>query len=191
VHVNIALIVKFMENYFFRPVDLAPVKRQDQPVNDDFLFDQGPTKGLGKIRFHDYAEVFERFDLPNVAVFRDQAAGFKAMLASEPPTEAQMSDTDWLLAVGEIFTLIVYSQLVLENAEIYEVEDDLVDQIFDVAVRDLSRFAVDLYGRAGTTEEQAKHCLEMVRRPAQGEARSRRIWEQQVYPLRNSYQLAE
>ena len=52
VHVNIALIVKFMANYFFAPGDYAEVPRQDQASNDDFLFAQGPTKGLGKIRFH-------------------------------------------------------------------------------------------------------------------------------------------
>ncbi len=191
VHVNIALIVKFMENYFFRPADLPPVERRDQPVNDDFLFDQGPTKGLGKIRFHDYARVFGRFDLPNVAVFAEQASTFKAMLAQEPPTEAQSRDTDWLLAVGEIFTLIVYAQLVLENAEIYETDLDLVDQIFDVAVRDLSRFAVDLFGKPGTTPEQAKHCLEMIRKPAEGEERFRRVWEGHVYALRDAYEMAE
>ncbi len=191
VHVNIALIVKFMENYFFRPADLPPVERRDQPVNDDFLFDQGPTKGLGKIRFHDYARVFGRFDLPNVAVFAEQASTFKAMLAQEPPTEAQSRDTDWLLAVGEIFTLIVYAQLVLENAEIYETDMDLVDQIFDVAVRDLSRFAVDLFGKPGTTPEQAKHCLEMIRKPAEGEERFRRVWEGHVYALRDAYEMAE
>ncbi len=191
VHVNIALIVKFMENYFFRPADLPPVERRDQPVNDDFLFDQGPTKGLGKIRFHDYARVFGRFGLPNVAVFAEQASTFKAMLAQEPPTEAQSRDTDWLLAVGEIFTLIVYAQLVLENAEIYETDMDLVDQIFDVAVRDLSRFAVDLFGKPGTTPEQAKHCLEMIRKPAEGEERFRRVWEGHVYALRDAYEMAE
>ena len=51
VHVNIALIVKFMPNYFFNPADYPPVPRRDEPVNDDFLFHQGPAKGLGQIQF--------------------------------------------------------------------------------------------------------------------------------------------
>jgi acyl-CoA dehydrogenase len=191
VHVNIALIVKFMENYFFHPADLPAVGRRDDAANDGFLFDQGPTRGLGKIRFHDYAPVFARFDLPNVAVFTEQAEVFKAMLGEQPPTEAQSKDTDWLLAVGEIFTLIVYAQLVLENAEIYDIEDDLVDQIFDVAVRDFSRFAVDLHGKPATTSEQGKHCLAMIRKPAADDARFQRIWQDYVYAQRDAYEMAE
>ncbi|MEA2023091.1 MAG: acyl-CoA dehydrogenase [Actinomycetota bacterium] len=191
VHVNIALIVKFMKNYFFAPTDLPAVGRRNDAANDDFLFDQGPTKGLGGIQFHDYAPIFERFDLPNVKVFAEQTATFKAMLAAQPPTEAQSKDTDWLLAVGEIFTLIVYAQLVLENAEIYGIEQDLVDEIFDVTVRDFSAFAVELHGKAATTAEQGEFCMAMIRKPAQDDARYQRVWRDHVYAQRDAYEMAE
>ena len=59
VHVNIALIVKFMANYFFFPKDYSQLPRQDSASNDDFLFHQGPAKGLSKIQFHDYSTIFE------------------------------------------------------------------------------------------------------------------------------------
>jgi acyl-CoA dehydrogenase len=191
VHVNIALIVKFMRNYFFNPADLPEVGQRNDAANDSFLFDQGPTKGLGTIQFHDYAPIFERFDLPNVKVFAEQAEVFKAMLAAQPPTESQSRDTDWLLAVGEIFTLIVYAQLVLENAEIYGIERDLIDEIFDVTVRDLSAFAVELHGKAATTSEQGEYCMEMIRKPAQDDARYQRVWENHVYAQRDAYTMAE
>jgi acyl-CoA dehydrogenase len=191
VHVNIALIVKFMKNYFFLPADLPEVGQRNDDANDSFLFDQGPTKGLGTIQFHDYAPIFERFDLPNVKVFAEQAEVFKAMLAAQPPTEAQSKDTDWLLALGEIFTLIVYAQLVLENAEIHGIDRDLVDEIFDVTVRDFSAFAVDLYGKAATTSERGEYCMEMIRKPAQDDARYQRVWENHVYAQRDAYTMAE
>jgi acyl-CoA dehydrogenase len=191
VHVNIALIVKFMQNYFFNSVDLPVVGRRDEAANDDFLFDQGPTRGLGKIRFHDYGPIFARFDLPNVNLFIEQTEIFKSMLVKASPTKEQVSDTDWLLAVGEVFTLVVYCQLVLENAEIYGIEDDLIDQIFDVAVRDFSRFAVDLNGRAATTSEQSEFCLAMIRRPVRDDERSNRIWNDHVYAQRDAYEMAE
>jgi acyl-CoA dehydrogenase len=189
VHVNIALIVKFMENYFFHPADLPPIPRRDDDANDDFLFDQGPTRGLRKIRFHDYRPTFERSTVPNVAVFAEQAETFKQMLTAHPPTEAQTKDTDWLLAVGELFTLVVYGQLVLENAEIYGIEDDLIDEIFDVNIRDFSRFAVGLYHKAGTTPEQGQFCMEMIRKPVDDEARYRRVWEDHVYAQRDAYEM--
>jgi acyl-CoA dehydrogenase len=189
VHVNIALIVKFMENYFFNPADLPPVPRRDDAANDDFLFDQGPTRGLRKIRFHDYRPTFERSTVPNVAVFAEQAETFKQMLAAHPPTADQTKDTDWLLAVGELFTLVVYAQLVLENAGIYGIDADLVDEIFDVNIRDFSRFAVGLYDKAGTTPEQGEYCMKMIRKPVDDEARYRRVWEDHVYAQRDAYEM--
>ena len=92
VHVNIALIVKFMPNYFFNPEEHPEIPRRDDAANDDFLFDQGPTKGLGHIRFHDYEPVFAGFDLPNVNVFREQTAQFKEMLAEATPGDSQAND---------------------------------------------------------------------------------------------------
>jgi len=189
VHVNIALIVKFMANYFFKPAECPDIPRRNDPRNDDFLFDQGPTRGLGKIRFHDYGPIFDRFDLANVRLFREQIEVLKEMLAKAPPDEAQLRDTDFLLAVGEIFTLVVYAQLALENAEIYEIEPTLVDQIFDVLVRDFSRFAVQLFGKPSTTPAQVESCLAMIRKPAVNEARYDRVWQEQVYALRDAYEM--
>jgi len=187
VHVNIALIVKFMENYFFHPVDLPPVPRRDDPANDDFLFHQGPARGLGKIRFHDFRPVFDRWDLPNVRLFQEQTRALEQMLMMATPTKEQAADVDFLLALGEIFTLVVYAQLFLENAAIHEVDRDLVDQVFDVLVRDFSRFAVILQGKPTTTPAQAEHCLQMLRRPVPDPVRYARVWEQQVFALRDAY----
>src|SRR4030042_939700 len=53
VHVNMALVVKFMQNYFFNPKGFPKVPRRNDASNDDGLFNQGPTKGLGKVQFHD------------------------------------------------------------------------------------------------------------------------------------------
>ena len=190
VHVNIALIVKFIQNYFFNPADDLPViGRRDEAANDDFLFDQGPTRGLGKIRFGDWSEVFGRFDQPNVALFTEQAEGFKAMLAAEPPNAEQTKDTDWLLAVGEMFTLIVYAQLVLENAEIYDIDPDLTDEIFDVYVRDFSRFATQLHTNAATTPEQGTHALELIRKPVADPARYQRVRETHVHAKRDTCEM--
>jgi len=43
VHVNIALIVKFMANYFFQPAELPEIPRRDDAANDAFLFVHVPT----------------------------------------------------------------------------------------------------------------------------------------------------
>lgn len=190
VHVNIALIVKFMPNYFFNPAAYPAVPRRDDAVNDDFLFNQGPARGLGKIRFHDYNPVFDRFDLPNVNVFKEQVVVFKELLARATPSEAQVRDTDFILAVGELFAQVVYAQLILENAEIYQVPAGLVDQIFDFMVRDVSRYALQLYSKPGSTEPQMAFCQRMLRKPAFDAARYQGVW-QEVFGLRDAYAMRE
>jgi len=187
VHVNVALILKFIANYFFKPAKFAVVAKQSEPINDAFLFNQGPTRGLGKIRFHDYRIAYNRVDLPNVKKFKKQVRLLKLLLLIAKPNQAQRKDIDFLLTLGEIFTLVVYGQLILENAEIYEIEDDLVDQIFDFMVRDFSRFALQLYSKTSSTVTQMRLCKMMVRKPAEENDRFSRVWKNHVYALKDQY----
>jgi len=189
VHVNIALIVKFMPNFFFAAGEFAPVATQSQAVNDDFLFHQGGTKGLGQIQFHDYRKAFEGVNLPNVRRFAEQAEVFRELLASDPPGPDQMKDVAFLLAGGEIFALVVYAQLILENAPFYGISDDLLDQIFDFMVRDMSRFALQLYSQPSSTEKQMACCQRMIRKAVHDQARYQRVWEAEVAPLSGAYEM--
>jgi len=186
VHVNIALIVKFMPNYFFNPMEYPEIPRRQDARNDDFLFEQGPASGLGKIRFHDYNRIFESHPLANINIFWEQVQVFKELLAFATPDENQQKDVDFLLALGEIFTLVVYAQLVLENASIYNIPDDLLDQIFEHMVRDLSRHALNLHNKPSSTSKQMELCLRMLRKPARDESRFGKIW-QEVHALKDAY----
>lgn len=189
VHVNIALIIKFMPNYFFNPGTFQEVPQQNEARNDDFLFQQGPARGLGKIQFHDYAPAYAHYDLPNVNLFKEQIALFKESLVAAPPTKEQQKDIDLLLSIGELFTLVVYGQLVLENARIYAVDGDLVDQIFDFMVRDFSKFALQTLSKPSATPAQVDYCRKMIMKPAFDAARYNRVWSDQVLPLKDAYEM--
>jgi acyl-CoA dehydrogenase len=189
VHVNIALILKFMVNYFFNSTEYANIGQRSEPKNDDYLFQQGPAKGMGDIRFHDYNIAYSDWDLPNVNILREQAAVFSEMLVVAPPDEGQRRDTDFLLTVGEIFTLVAYGQLILENARIYDVSADIVDQIFDCFVRDFSKFALQLYSKPSCNEQQAARCLKMIRKPAVDDERYERVWRDYVHALKGAYEM--
>ncbi len=191
VHVNIALILKFMPNYFFNPGEYAFVGTQDTPHNDDFLFNQGPAKGLGKIQFHDYRPVYDSFDLPNVSIFKEQIALFKESLAMATPGSEQQRNTDFLMSLGELFTLVVYGQLILENARLYQIEDDLVDQIFDFLVRDFAKFALQLYSKQSSTPKQMEYYQKMLKKPAANPERYQRIWQDHVLAAKNAYEMNE
>ncbi len=177
VHVNVALIIKFMANYLFNPKPFDPVPTVDDPRDDSFLFEQGPTKGLGKIQFHDYNLAYDAWDLPNVNVFKEQISVFKQALMMAPPDKAQQRDIDFLLSVGDIFTQIAYGQLILENAKLMNVDPNLVDQIFDFMVRDFSKHALSVYLKPSSSEAQKDFCMKMIRKPIADAERYGKIWE--------------
>ena len=192
VHVNMALVLKFLPSYLLQPTTLPEVPRRRDAADDDFLFHQGPARGLGKVRFADWRTPYDAFaDVPNVAVFREQADGLVELVRHDGPDADQAKDLDLLLALGELFTLVVYGQLILEQVMSTGMDShmaDLVDQIFDVLVRDFSAYAVDLHGKASSTKAQQAWALEHVRKPAAGTGRYDRVW-QQVCDLSGAYEM--
>ncbi|MGN9779412.1 acyl-CoA dehydrogenase family protein [Micromonospora sp. H33] len=189
VHVNLALILKFMPNYLFRPTAYPPAPTRHDPADDEFLFQQGPARGLSAIRFHDWRTPYDAHaHLPNVARFREQADGLAALLAAHAPDETQQRDLDFLLTLGQLFALVVYGQLILEQAKLTCLDADLLDEIFDLLVRDFSGYATELHGKAATSDEQAAWALAQVRRPVRDTERTARIWER-VAALAGAYEM--
>ena len=187
VHVNMALIIKFTANYFFNPDEFSEIPRRNDPVNDDFLFNQGPTKGLGKIRFHDFNIAYNSVNLPNINIFKEQIEVLKEFLIKAKPSKEQSQDLDLLLSLGELFTLVVYGQLIIEKAKIENLEDDLLEQIFDFMIRDFSKYALQIYSKTGSTEAQMELCLKMIKKPMADVKRFQNIWHNDVKVLNNSY----
>jgi len=189
VHVNMALVLKFMANYLFAPEAFAPVPERRDAADDEFLFRQGPARGLSKIRFHDWQVAYAEFaHVPNVARFSEQAAGLRALLETAPPAEDQATDLDFLLTLGELFTLVVYGHLILERAKQKALDADVLDQIFDVFERDWSAYATALHGKASSTEKQQAWALDAVRKPVVDEPRAARVFER-VRALAGAYEM--
>ncbi|GAA2674857.1 acyl-CoA dehydrogenase family protein [Actinoplanes palleronii] len=189
VHVNLALILKFMPNYLFNAASFEPVPTRHDPADDEFLFRQGPARGLGAIRFHDWRAAYDRSaGVPNVARFRQQADGLCTLLLQHAPSEEQQKDLDFLLSVGQLFALVVYGHLILEQAELTGLDQVLLDEIFAVLVRDFAQYATDLHGKTATTDEQAAWALGQVLRPVADEARTAAVWEQ-VLSLVGAYEM--
>jgi acyl-CoA dehydrogenase len=189
VHVNMALIVKFMANYFFNPGTFPEIGRETTPVNDDFLFEQGPTRGLGKIQFHDFRIAYDSLDLPNLAIFKEQIGVLEQLLLNASPDAGQQKDIDFLLTLGEMFTLVAYGQLLIEKAKMDAVADDLMDQIFDFMVRDFSEYALQLLSKPSSSEAQINLCRQMMRKPVVDAQRFERVWSKHVYALVDAYEM--
>lgn len=189
VHVNMALIIKFMANYFFNPGEFPEIEKRDDAVCDEFLFNQGPTRGLGKIQFHDFNIAYNSVDLPNVNIFKEQIAILQEMLLKATPDKNQAKNMDFLLYLGEMFTLVAYGQLIIEKFNMDQFEEDLLEQIFDFMVRDFSENALKLYSKTDTTDIQMDYCQKIIKKPARDTERFSRIWGKHIISLKDSYEM--
>ena len=140
VHVNMALVLKFMANYLFNPAEYPPVPQRRDAADDEFLFRQGPAQGPRK-------DPVQRLARGVRAVRRRperrplHGAGRGPRHAARAPRRQSRSsrrELGFLLTLGELFTLVAYGQLILEQAALTGVDADTIDAIFDVLVRDFS-----------------------------------------------------
>jgi alkylation response protein AidB-like acyl-CoA dehydrogenase len=188
VHVNRALTLKFLPQYLFGGAELSAPPVRKEAADDAFLFDQGPTRGLGKIAFPDWRPLFDTFaHVPNVGVFRQQANALVALPQEAPLTPDQMSaDLDFQQSLSQLFTLIPYAQLILEQAQIDEIAQDIVDLVFETLVRDFSTTAIELHGKDSSTDAQQTWALASVRKPVVDAERRDRVYSE-VRALADAY----
>ncbi len=184
VHVNIALVLKFMPAYLGATMggaaDYPEVPVRQDAADDAYLFQQGPASGLSKIRFNDPRPATDRFaHLPNVKVFLDQSAALADLVMQAPPSADQQKDLDYLQVLGQLFTQVVYAQLICENAalamdgqprassvsDLSGLTEAHVDRMFAVFVQDMAEQAVALHGQASATDQQRQLALALVKAP--------------------------
>jgi len=178
-----------MANYFFNPGEFPEIPYRNDPKNDDFLFNQGRTRGLGKIQFHDYNKAYGDVNLKNVDIFKEQIELLKEFLTIAAPSAEQAKNIDFLLSLGELFTLVVYGQLLLEKYKMENLDNDLMEQIFDFMIRDFSKFALQMYSKPDSTDKQMELCMKMVKKPFVDNERFQGFVENVVYALKDTYEM--
>lgn len=153
-----------------------PPRRRDT-ADDTYLWNQGPAQGLDKVTFHDWRAVYAEWShLPNVKLLLEQVDAFQSLLGAAPLDKKQMRDLDLLLVIGDIFTTVAYGDLILQQSKIWNVDNDLVDSIFEVLVGDVSAHAVTLVRKPSLTTAQVKAANAIQRRPAFDAERTDRVW---------------
>ena len=185
-HVNMALIIKFIQNYFFKPTDYPEIPRQMGMDDDAYLFQQTSGK-LGDVKFPAYDRPYGGIELSNVKIFKSQVEDFKQLLMKAPPTPEQSKNVDFLLAGGELFTLIAYAQLILENRPHMDVGDALTNQIFNFMVRDFSSFALHMVLNHQLTPEQETIYQAMIKKPDHDLDGFSEVWNKEVKGLESAY----
>jgi acyl-CoA dehydrogenase len=188
-HVNMALIIKFVRNYFFEPLAYPAVGQKCEAGDDGYLFNQ-KTGGLATVRFPDYRLAYEEVEFPNILVFREQVELFRNLLITAPPSKEQARNIDYMLAAGELFTLIVYGQLILENAKLYSTNKDVLEQIFTFMVQDFSTQALRMILDQENSAAQEEIFTKMIKKPVKDAEGFKRVW-QMVYGHKDQYVMNE
>jgi acyl-CoA dehydrogenase len=175
VHVNLALVLKFLPQYLMGAGQYPEIPVRQDAADDAYLFAQGHASGLGKIMFAPWRPALEQYaHLPNVALFLEQVDAFTQLIMTAPPSPEQQKDLDFLLTLGQLFTQVVYAQLVCEAAgqsrpgtvsDLSGLGDGHIDRIFAVFVQDVSDMAVTLHGQASATDAQRAGALALIRAP--------------------------
>jgi len=185
-HVNIALVIKFINNYFFNPQEYPIIPKRDDLADDSYLFRQKAGK-LASVRFPDYRLAYEGIQVPNVTVFQEQIELFRSFLEQASPNQEQLRNIDYMLALGEMFTLIVYAQLILENSKIHTISSALLDEIFSFIVRDFAQFALTQISNYNNSTQQEDFLKAMMKKPNLNPAAMQALWETEVKPLAGTY----
>ncbi|MGE5423251.1 MAG: acyl-CoA dehydrogenase [Ignavibacteriales bacterium] len=187
-HVNIAQIIKFVQNYFFDPVQYPEVNKRDDPADDSYLFRQ-KTGMVSSVRFPNYQMAYEDLATPNIKVFLQQIDLFRDFFMEVATIEAQRKNADYMLALGEMFTLIVYAQLIVEECKIQSIAEILVDQIFGVLVKDFAKCALTQISNYENSNNQVIYLREMMKTPVIDAANNEEIWTNWIAPLNGAYEM--
>ena len=133
------------------------------------------------MRFHDWRDAVRRREPhPERRALHRAGRGVRELLLTAAPDAEQQKDLDFLLSLGDIFTLIVYGQLILEQAQLLDLDDDVVDTIFEVLVQDFSANAITMHGRSGANDAQRTWAVGVVRAPITDAGRAERMWNEIV-----------
>jgi acyl-CoA dehydrogenase len=185
-HVNMALVNKFFKPYFFGPVDFPHIPKRNDIANDNYVYKQ-KAGGLKEVRFGDYSLCYEGFNQANVLKFREQVELLKHFLANNTPSPEQAANVDYMIALGELLAATAYAQLTLENAKIYGIEDDVLEEIFAFMIRDFAAYALMFRSSFVQGPDQLETINKMIIDPVQDPARFDKIWEERVLSLKDAY----
>ena len=122
-------------------------------------------------------------------IFKKQIRLVKFLLVIAKPNKKQIEDFDFLYVLGELFTLVVYGQLILENVIIKKTEKELTEQIFNFMIRDFSKYALQLFSKTSSTMVQKKICRMMIFKPQSNDQIFNSIYKEHVLSLVDEYEM--
>jgi len=185
-HVNMNLILKFIANYLFHHQQY-----EDVPVigaTDDSCIFRQSSGNLASVTFDDYRSVYEACQIPNVVIFYKQAVLLREYFEKWPAEKWEKNRIADMLSLGHMFTQIVYGQLILESAKLYEIDDIIINRLFYYFVKDMAHHSLEHTLSQELNPPQAFICREIAAcRPEFSEEDYDLLWSETVEPLNDVF----
>ncbi len=162
VHVNMSLVLKFIKGYFFGNKNFEDINHGNYVKNDSNIFTEQKFGGLSKVQFDDCKKPYAGVEIANVKIFSQIIDLYKEMIVKAPVEEKKMKDLSYMLNLGHMFTEIVYAQLILEQALISNVDDELINQIFATIIKDFNKYAVAQFNYQENTSTQNEYLQNLM-----------------------------
>ena len=115
----------------------------------------------------------------------------KLLLIIGRPNKKQIGDFDFLHILGELFSIVVYGQLIIEKFEMDNIDKQLLDQIFVFLVKDFSKHALRLSQKPSSSFVQQKMCKQMIKRPDFKQNNFDHVWNKYVNSQEIKYEMNE
>lgn len=190
-HVNLGLVIRFIHNYFYDNVEYPKYGIIDEQKDDSNIFDQA-LGGLNTVKFNHYIDSFESFEGPNIKRLIKVIELFKTFVTVCHPSKEQSTNMDYMLNIGQIFTSIVYGQLIIEGANLYDVDEALVEQIAKYLILDINKYALAQLNTQENTEEAIDLLQKLVQTgPVVNIAQDQIFWEQFVVTNDGAYVMSD
>jgi hypothetical protein len=169
-HINLGLAMQFAGRYFERPdanatVPPSMVGGEIASTENTYLMTArtGAMKGVG---FRDSLEAYQPLAAnANVMLFQQQVELLGPIVSREEKTEADESDLQAVMAMGQCFAAIAYGQLVAEHASRLELPTAIVSAMFSLLVNDLNVLVLQLAALSHFDAAKRQQLLKIVRPP--------------------------
>lgn len=146
---------------------------------------------MSDVTFADYRKVLNACQLPNVKAFAKQVEALRTLFEKYPipPKErTNRQNMDYMLNLGHMFTMAPYAQLILEAAKLYDIEDEIINQMFSFYVTDMATYATKQLSSQENGEGRDALLLEIINtKPVHDKAEYDRIWDETILPLTDAY----
>ena len=166
-HINLGLAVQFIPRYFHRPdsgmSEPLSLVGGETPSSENVYLMAARTGSTHAVGFRPYPEAYRSLtNIPAVAAFTRQVELFRELMDYSEAHEADLSDKQSEMAIGQCFATIAYGQLVAENATRLQLPDQMTSVIFSVLAGDLGTLALQLAAIPRTDEALREQTLRMV-----------------------------